>query len=655
MCGIVGLLSMPSASPDVMVARVTAMADRIAHRGPDGGGVAHHEDATLGMRRLAIVDIEHGRQPMHSDDGAVVIVYNGEIFNAPSLRRRLQDEGVRFRTTSDTEVILRLYERDPDDVERHLVGMWAFAIHDRRRRTVTLSRDRFGIKPLFVVDTGTALAFASELRCFDRHLHPFDRHFVVDPSAAHAMISWSYVPEEGTIYEGVERLAPATRWVVDLATGVRKKTRYWYLEPSADAGRITHLDEAVSETERVLRRSVHEHLESDVPVATYLSGGIDSSLVTQFAVEAGRGPLEAFAIGFEDPRFDESPYARETARMLGIPIVVRTFDEATALRALPSVLLAYDEPFGDSSSLATFLVSQHIATKYKVALGGDGGDEVFAGYKKHLVTRVRKRLRRVPQVRDALGKAIGRLPARADRTTRWAELLRTAQRVAQGLEGGDSGAYVHLTQVASLARTASLVVGASRTSRFERIAMDRFDAATGTELQRTLASDLANVLPNDMLVKVDRASMAVHLEARPPFLDHRVVEFGVGLREEFTLGTRGKRVLRTLHEKRFGPALANRKKQGFQVPVERWLRTVFDPACETLFERRRLERYGLLSTEALSNGRFRTWREHSPMILWNAFALASWCEANLGDGPDSLREILGRGADRGAGRAPGPV
>jgi len=596
------------------------------------------------MTRLAIVDVPHGHQPMANDDESIFIVYNGEIYNAPALRHDLERNGVRFRTRSDTEVILRLYERDPERVESHLVGMWAFAIHDRRRRRLVLSRDRFGIKPLFVADTGTALAFASELRCFDRSVEPFARLFTVDHDAAHAMLAWSYVPEDATIYTGVRRLVPATRLTVDLMSGRRETRRYWTLEPSAEAARVASLDEACERVDALLRRAVKEHLESDVPVATFLSGGIDSSLVTAYAHEASSKPIKAYSIGFVERHFDESPFARATAEKIGVPIVVETFDEEKARAKLPDALLAYDEPFGDSSSLATYLLSQHVARDFKVALGGDGGDEVFAGYKKYSVVRLRRPFSRTPRLRDALGGALGRIPVRHDRTKRWSEVLRTIRRIARGLDGSAAHVYTQLTQVASLAQTAPLVRAATSAARFEERTLARFEGAQGTELQKTLACDLGSMLPNDMLVKVDRASMACSLEARVPFLDHRVVEFGVGLPERYTLGSgavvQGKRVLRALHERRFGSKLAHRKKHGFGVPVERWLRGPFDAACEQLFHKKRLDRYGILSSEELSDGRFRKWVASDPWILWHAFVLAAWCEATLGDGPDSLRNLL---------------
>jgi len=591
------------------------------------------------MKRLAIVDIHHGHQPMLSADGTIALVYNGEIYNAPAIRERLIQQGVRFDTRSDTEVILRLYEIDPGAVERDLVGMWAFAIHDRRRRRLLLSRDRFGIKPLFVATRGRAVAFASELSAFDRSVPELASAFEVDRDAAHAMIAWGYVPENATIFRGVKRVPPAHRLEVDLATGERAMKRYWNLVPSAEAAGVRSLDDACALVEPVLRRAVHEHLESDVPVAAFVSGGIDSALVASYAAE--RTAIKAYTIGFREPRFDESPHARATAATLGIPIQVEVLDEQRALAQLGTVLCAYDEPFGDSSSLATYLLSRHVARDFKVALGGDGGDEVFAGYSKYKIVRLRRLLGRAPLAQRIAHAALSRLPSRVDRTSRISNLVRVASKTARGLVERDGDAYVALTELGTLAYTSKLVVGATRATRFEEEARARFESALGSPLQRALAADLANPLPNDMLTKVDRASMACSLEARVPFLDHRLAELGLGLPERFTLGTRGKVVLRALHERRFGSELARRPKWGFGVPVERWLSTALAPACRALFDEGRLRRFGLLDPRALSGGRHEQLVKSDGILAWHAFALASWCEINLGDGPDALRAMLG--------------
>lgn len=642
MCGIIGFAGI---EPSLEAARALgeAMCGSIYHRGPDGGGLAVHQDATLGMRRLAIVDIARGNQPMYSDDGQIVLVYNGEVYNAPALREELVREGVRFHTHSDTEVILRLYERDPSRVEELLVGMWAFAIHDRKRHKLVLSRDRFGIKPLFLVRGSRGVAFASELQALEllKGRGDFARCFEIDHGAAHAMLSYGFVPELATIYEGVSRVEPATRWELDLETGRESARRFWTLTPSAEATSVRSMDDACLLVESVLRRAVREHLESDVPLASFLSGGIDSSLITLFAAQASSRPIEAFTIGFRDQRFDESAFAKQVADRIGISIRTEVLEPDSLRNVLADAMLAYDEPFGDSSSLATFLLSKVVGQSHKVSLAGDGGDEAFVGYSRYRILPVRAVLNHAPALRDSVGRALGQLPSRTDRTSRLSDVSRIVRRLARGLVGDDATAYVAVTEFGSLAHTAPLVRRPVLAERFERPAKLRFESTRGSTLQKVLAGDLANPLPNDMLTKVDRASMANHLEARVPFLDHRVVETGVGLPSRFTLGVRGKEVLRTLHERHFGRALANRGKHGFGVPVERWLRESLAPACDRLFERARLDESGVLSSDELSEGGWRRWAERDPQLLWNAFALAVWLETRRSGGT-SVRETLGQ-------------
>jgi asparagine synthase (glutamine-hydrolysing) len=652
MCGITGFARIDVSEPEAL-ALASAMAEAMAWRGPDGGGVTFDPAATLAMKRLAIVDVQGGQQPMLNEDGSVALVFNGEIYNAPALRRSLRSKGVPFRGRSDTEVILRLYERDPEGVERHLAGMWAFAVHDRRRGRLVLSRDRFGIKPLFVAEVDGAVAFASDLRCFAplAAARPaFARALRPDAGAAHAMLAWGYVPDGGTIYRGVARLEPGTRLALDLAAGASRRERYWSLAPAADAARVRTLDEACELVEPLLRRAVREHLESDVPVATFLSGGIDSSLVSAYARDACGGALEAYSMGFREAAFDESPAAREAARALGLTHTVAVVDEAAARASLADALLAFDEPFGDDSLVATYLVVALASRRHKVVFGGDGGDEVFAGYRKHRIVALRGALGPVPFARRALGGALGRLPA-GGRSGGYASALRALGRARRGLEGSDAEGYAALTQVVSLAAAAPLAAAPDGPGRWLAPTVARFEAAPGSVLQKTLASDLGGPLPNDMLTKVDRATMACSLEARVPFLDHRLVEAGVGLPKAMTLGSSGKAVLRALAERRFGPGLARRPKRGFDVPVEAWLRGPLAPACEALFRADRLERDGLLSAAALAGGRWRAWAEAQPQLLWHAFALAAWAEAALGGGPGALREAL-EGA-RPKGERPG--
>lgn len=635
MCGIAGFAQL--ALDDDGAARLLGrMTTALAHRGPDGRGQYWRGGVGLAHTRLAIVDVARGVQPMHGADAT--IVYNGEVYNAPALRAELEAAGERFDTTSDTEVVLRSYLRDPDGFEARLVGMWALAIHDRRRRRLVLSRDRFGVKPLFVAPAGRGLVFGSELgavRAASAHL---PGGLTIDPDAAHAMLAWGYVPEDRTIYQGVRRLPPGARLDLDLATGAARETIYYRPRPDPAAAQVTTLDDAADLIAPLLARAGREHLESDVPVAAFLSGGIDSSLVLAAAADASARPVRAFAIGFADPRFDESPHARAVAERLGVALEVEVLDERALLGALPEALIAYDEPFGDSSSLATFVLARLVGASHKVAVGGDGGDEIFGGYRKHRIVGLWDAADRVPGARALAAAVMARLPTRTDRTTRTGELLRTVGRLAGGLAGDDTAGYVALTQVASLARTAPMVVRPGGAALAAAVAA-RFVDAGGDRLQRTLTADLGNVLPNDMLTKVDRATMARQLEARVPLLDHRVVEAGLGLPRRFTLGRRGKEVLRHMFARRFGVELARRKKHGFGVPVERWLSTALAPACDRLFERARLERHGVLSL-ALADGGHRAWLAEHPYLVWHALALAAWCELALGDGPDAVRALL---------------
>jgi asparagine synthase (glutamine-hydrolysing) len=647
MCGIAGFAQLGLAEDDAR-RLLAAMTGRLAHRGPDGSGVHLAGGVGLAHTRLAIVDVARGAQPIHG--AHATIVYNGEVYNAPALRAELEADGERFATHSDTEVVLRLYERDPAGFERRLVGMWALAIHDRRRRRLVLSRDRFGIKPLHVARAGQALVFGSELAPVRAAAAHLPGALAMDPEAAHAMLAWGYVPEDRTIHRGVTRVPPGGRVELDLAVGALTTTIYYRPRPDPAAAAVRSLDEAADLIAPLVARAGREHLESDVPVAAFLSGGIDSSLVLAAIADASVRPVRAFTIGFDDPRFDEATHARAVAARLGVPLEVEVLDEAAFLAALPDALCAYDEPFGDSSSLATYVLARLVARTHKVAVGGDGGDEVFAGYKKHRIVSLRDAADRVPGARGLAAAVLAKLPARTDRTTRAGELLRTAGRLARGLAGDDAAGYLALTQVASLERTAPLVARPGGRSLADAVAR-RFvdaDATDGDRLQRTLIADLGNVLPNDMLVKVDRATMARHLEARVPLLDHRLVEAGLGLPRAFTLGRRGKEVMRHLFARRFGVELARRKKQGFGVPVERWLRGVLEPACRRLFARARVEKYGVLSP-ALADGGHRAWLAEHPYLVWHALALAAWCELVLGDGPDAVRELFaGAAAPRAA-------
>jgi asparagine synthase (glutamine-hydrolysing) len=617
------------------------MCDAIAHRGPDDQGLRWENGVGLAMRRLSIVDVAGGHQPMSNEDGTLWIVFNGEIYNAPALRQKLIARGHRFRTRTDTEVIVHLYQDDELHFADEMRGMWALAIHDTRTGRVVLSRDRMGMKPLFVYAESARAVFASELRAFRAVAADLDTTALeLDPAAAQAMLSWSYIPGNSTIYRRIRSVEPGTHEIVAPGGAVMRR-RYWQLCANADAQRVQSMGEAVELTGSELRRAVREHLESDVPVGAFVSGGIDSGLVAAYAAETAPS-LSTFSIGFDLSRFDESVYADAVAKTLGSEHLLHRMGAADVYGALVDVLVRSDGPFGDSSLIATWAVSRLAAQTHKVVLSGEGGDEVFAGYLKHSIVRWRDRLHSIPVAPfQAAEFLLRRLPQSRERRT--TDLVRKLRRAVSALSLPPDAGYAALTRIAALDQTSSMMLEAPLDSPFLGFVEAKFTAAAGhDELSKTLATDIALVLPNDMLSKVDQASMLNSLETRVPLLDHRLVEIGWGLPNRFKLGPRhGKLVLRELFRRRYGNRLARRPKQGFQVPVESWLAGPLAPALEWVFAPGRLERHGLLNPGAFDAERRRALLVKQPLLLWNAFCLAVWCEVSVGAiGDAELRDVL---------------
>jgi asparagine synthase (glutamine-hydrolysing) len=629
----------------------------MTHRGPDDAGYCWESGVGLGMRRLSIVDIAGGHQPMANDDGSVWIVFNGEIYNAPELRRALAAQGCVFRTRSDTEVVLRLFERAGLRFADEMRGMWALAIHDRRTKRVLLSRDRLGIKPLFLLEGGSETLFASELRAFRAvpgELRP--GALEIDACAAQAMLSWSYIPGAATIYRGVRSVDPGTHEILT-TEGAGQRQRYWTLRRNEQAAAVSSMNEAAELTEETLRRAIREHLESDVPVGAFLSGGIDSGLVASYAADVAPS-ISTFTAGSDLPAFDESLHAATVARAIGSKHVLRRLGAADVFGSLVDVLVASDGPFGDSSLVAAWSVSRLAAQTHKVVLAGDGGDEIFAGYVKHSIIEWRRRLQSFPSgpFRRIEG-LLGRLPQ--SREHRATDFFRKARRAVSALGVSPAKAYAGLTRIASLDDAASLLLRPSYESPFHTLVETTFASGPGDdELSKTLATDISVVLPNDMLAKVDQASMLNSLEARVPMLDHRLVELGWSLPGRFKLSSRGgKLVLRELFARRFPASLAWRRKQGFQVPVESWLAGPLVPALDWAFAPQRLQRHGLFDRRRFDAPGRRELLMHRPLLLWNAFCLAVWCEASVGSvDTGELRDILsGRKRAAGASGPPRPA
>jgi asparagine synthase (glutamine-hydrolysing) len=552
MCGICGVLSLDDGPPDVALVR--HMADRLSHRGPDGDGYYSDPAIALGHRRLSIIDLATGDQPIFNEDRSIAIVFNGEIYNYRELRDDLVKQGHRFRTAGDTEVIVHLYEERGIDCVRELNGMFAFALWDARRQQLFLARDPLGEKPLYYTIAGGQFLFASELKALLRAPHVPRR---IDPAALDDYLAYGYVPAPRTIYESVSKLPAAHRLVV--RGGRADPSRYWY--PWSDVRLDLTEDEAAGELVTLLTDAVRLRLRSDVPVGAFLSGGIDSSLVVALAARQKPG-LQTFSVRIDELGFDESPYARLVARRFRtdhheVKVDVPQLDE------LPMLVRQFDEPFADPSAVPTYYVTQAASRHLKVCLSGDGGDELFAGYSQYRRSRIEDGLDRLPLRAAAMGALAGVLPRRLPGVG-----MLTRLSVA--------GAARHQAMVGlySPRERRALLSSRYRAAVDEGawLLTDAHERADLTEVERRMLADQISYLPEDILVKVDRDAMKNSLEVRVPFIDPRLVHFANALPLHLKIaGSSQKRLLRRVLIDLGLPELVDRPKQGFGIPLRSWL------------------------------------------------------------------------------------
>ena len=566
MCGIAGRVNFRSGAP-VDAARVGAMCDLIAHRGPDDHGVHCDGAVGFGHRRLAIIDLSPlGRQPMQTDDGQVVITFNGEIYNFHDLRHALEQRGHAFRSHSDTEVILAAYREYGDACVERLAGMFAFAIWDAPRRRLLIARDRLGKKPLHYRLDDDGIAFASEPKAFLAEPGFEPR---VDLQAISDYLSLQYVPSPASAFAGIHKLPPAHTLVVeDGAVNVRQYWRLSYARQQAATSDADALD-ALSEQ---LRAAVRRRLVSDVPLGAFLSGGIDSGLVVSFMAECVGTPVRTFSIGFEEAAYNELPAARLVAERYGTrheEFVVRP----RAADLLPQLVWHYGEPYADSSALPTYVLSALTRRHVTVALNGDAGDENFAGYDRYRAMVLAARMDHLPRAARLAAAAASRAAAalvphaKVQRLTRFGRRLADTplHRYAAWILHFEPGLKHRLCTPEFRAATAD------RGHAYLEAAFAASDATTLVE--RTMDLDVHTYLPEDLLVKVDIATMAHGLEGRSPFLDHELMQFAASLPAHLKLrGAEQKFLLRRLAERRLPPTLLTLPKKGFGVPIDRWFR-----------------------------------------------------------------------------------
>ena len=564
MCGIAGRVNFRSGAP-VDAARVGAMCDLIAHRGPDGHGVHCHGPVGFGHRRLAIIDLSPlGRQPMQTDDGQILITFNGEIYNFQDLRHTLEQRGHVFRSHSDTEVILAAYREYGDACVERLAGMFAFAIWDAPRRRLLIARDRLGKKPLHYRLDDDGIAFASEPKAFLAEPGFEPR---VDLQAISDYLSLQYVPSPASAFAGIHKLPPAHTLVVeDGAVNVRQ---YWRLSYARQQAAISDA-EALDALSEQLRAAVRRRLVSDVPLGAFLSGGIDSGLVVSFMAECVDTPVRTFSIGFEEAAYNELPAARLVADRYGTrheEFVVRP----RAADLLPQLVWHYGEPYADSSALPTYVLSALTRRHVTVALNGDAGDENFAGYDRYRAMALAARTDHLPRAARLAAAAASRAAAalvphaKVQRLTRFGRHLADTplHRYAAWILHFEPGLKHRLCTPEFRAATED------RGHAYLEAAFAASDATTLVE--RTMDLDVHTYLPEDLLVKVDIATMAHGLEGRSPFLDHELMQFAASLPAHLKLrGAEQKFLLRRLAERRLPPTLLTLPKKGFGVPIDRW-------------------------------------------------------------------------------------
>ena len=645
MCGIAGFVGGDLRGAEAVL---TAMADAILHRGPDSNGIWIDKAGGCGLahRRLAILDLSQaGHQPMRSDSGRFMIVFNGEIYNHQEMREALGDRV--WRGHSDTETLLAGFEAwGIESTLKKTVGMFAIALWDTAERVLHLARDRIGEKPLYFGWAGDVMLFGSELKALRRH-PAFDAK--VDRGALSLFLRHNYVPAPHSIWQGISKLAPGTMLSMRFGDGVSAARsavpQAWWSFESVARSAVSNAfkgdaTDAVDELERLLSNSVRLQQIADVPLGAFLSGGIDSSLIVGLMQKIASKPVKTFTIGFNEAAYNEAEHAKAVASHLGTEHHELYVTPGDALDVIPRLASLYDEPFSDSSQIPTYLLSRFVREHVSVSLSGDAGDELFGGYNRYFFARsLWGTISRIPRAgRRFLAGTLNTLPP-----SFWDGFSTTASPfLPKRLRVSDAGEKAHrLSQILAADRPEALYRDlVSHWQDPAAIVIDGHEPATRVSAPATSASDLGlehymmaldtmTYLPDDILVKVDRAAMGVGLETRVPFLDHRVIEFAWTLPLEMKLDSgRGKKVVRDLLDRYVPRSLIERPKQGFGVPIGQWLRGPLRDWAEALLDPSKMRQQGYLRTELIQQ----KWAEHQSGVrdwhfyLWDVLMFQAWLE-----------------------------
>jgi len=629
MCGIAGILYRDEKRP-VHRADLRRMAAALEHRGPDDEGYFTEPGIGLAHRRLSIIDIEGGSQPMGNEDGSVQVVFNGEIYNYRRLQRELEQRGHRLKSQCDTEVLVHLYEDLGARLVEPLRGMFAFALWDRAKRRLLLGRDRIGLKPLYLYRDAEKLVFGSELKAILAHQDVPRR---IDPAALDDYLTFGFVPGERAIFTGFRKL-PAAHWLSVRSGDWDASPRcYWHLrEPRTLPESFVDWQEAMEEK---ISETVAAHRIADVPVGAFLSGGLDSSAIVAAWAQQHRQPPRTFSIGFGDPERSELPYARRVAEQFGCPHTEKIVTPEAA-SSLDDLVHYYDEPFADSSAIPSLLVARVAREQVKVVLSGDGGDEAFGGYARYLHDLREARLRSsIPwwYRRSIIGPLAAAWP-KAD----WLPRPLRARTMLTNLSLPAGRAYANTLSICREPLRSRLLAGDLKAQlgqhRPDRLLAQAYDAGrAGDALSCMTMADIKVLLPDDFLTKVDRASMACGLEVRPPFCDHQLLELAHAMPSDYKIHRgRSKWMLTELYRDKLPEEVIERPKQGFEIPTDQWLR---GPLAECFRERvlsgsgpvdgliDRSQAEGLFQRHQSGTSRYGN-------LLWSLLVLASWAERYLG-------------------------
>ena len=625
MCGINGVLTSSNIDSSSMATKLAAMNNLIIHRGPDEDGFYVYNDDSvsvgMAMRRLSIIDLTTGKQPMYSKDNTISIVFNGEIYNYKKLKSQLEKAGVVFETTSDTEVILKLYEKEGTESFKKLDGMFAFSIHDKTKNKVYISRDFFGEKPLYYAQTEDSFIYASELKSIIKQINERPS---ISTTGLNLYFRLTYIPAPHTIYNGIFKLK--ANHFIEYNLDNHSFTIHKIGEPKIENNKEVSFNEAKNKVKDLVQQSVESRSIADVPLGTFLSGGVDSSVVSLCLAQMNNSKIDTFSIGFEKSTFDETDKSRVVAKLINSNHHEFIINEKDLEQNVDNILLNFDEPFADSSALPTYLVSNKTRDFVKVALTGDGGDEVFAGYNKHYMGKLNsKYTAMVPKfVHKALLKTIPKLlKTKDDKRGKRFKINRLLKAIDY------SGEFYW--NIISLAFTDNEKETLFLPHMLETSIFKDYKTDIGIKSPKTITEfrevDRHISLEGDMLVKVDRTSMLNSLECRAPFLNKTLWEYTNSLPEEFLLkGWNKKYILKEAFKSEFPAGFLEKSKQGFGVPVGDWLRSSLRKELESYIEPRYLKSQNIFNIDMITTmvNNHLLGKEDNTMRVWTYYCFQKW-------------------------------